>query len=152
MLVSNKILSSENKHYKYFICYFLHNDHKFKPLHIVLKSYDGQNIWMYFMIENNDLLEKYNTIWEKSALISKNNLVASLSTIKDFLKIKIKSHGDEVTKFYDKEIAKVDSNHTYLAVISLDSALKKFENCYPQRLLKECKYIEKNIISNQAYY
>ena len=41
------------------------NDHKFKPLHIVLKSYDRQNIWMYFMIENNDLLEKYNTIWDK---------------------------------------------------------------------------------------
>ena len=61
----------------------------------------------------------------KSALISKNNLEVSLSTIKDFLKTKVKSHGDEVTKFYDKEIAKVDSNHTCLAVISLDSALKK---------------------------
>ena len=42
-----------------------------KPLHIVLtktsayvKSYDGQNKWMYFFIENNDLLEKYNTIWD----------------------------------------------------------------------------------------
>ena len=27
--------------------------------------------------------------------------------------------------FYDNKIPKVDSNHTYLAVISLDSALKK---------------------------
>ena len=27
--------------------------------------------------------------------------------------------------FYDKEIPKLDSNHTCLAVISLDSALKK---------------------------
>ena len=44
---------------------------------------------------------------------------------KTFLQTIIKSHGDEVTDFYDKEIPKVDSNHTCLAVISLDSALKK---------------------------
>ena len=36
-----------------------------------------------------------------------------------------------------------DSNHTCFAVFSLDSALKKFENYYPQVFLKECKYIEK---------
>ena len=41
------------------------------------------------------------------------------------MKTKIKSHSDEVTDFYDKEIPKVESNHTCLAVISLDSALKK---------------------------
>ena len=43
---------------------------------------------------------------------------------KKFLKIKIKFHGDEGTDFYDKEIPKVASNHTCLAVFSLDSALK----------------------------
>ena len=26
------------------------------------KSYNGQTKWMYFLIEDNDLLEKYNTI------------------------------------------------------------------------------------------
>ena len=59
------------------------------------------------------------------------------------LKTKIKSHGDEVTDFYDKEIPKVDSNHTFLYVISLDSVLKKDENNYPQVFLRECKYIKK---------
>ena len=29
------------------------------------KSYDGQTKWMYFLIENDDLLENYNTIWDK---------------------------------------------------------------------------------------
>ena len=55
------------------------------------------------------------------------------------MKTKIKSHGDEVTDFYDKKIPKVDSSHTWLAVISLDSALKKDDNYYPQVLLNECK-------------
>ena len=43
-----------------------------KPLHIMLlktntyvKSYDGQTKWMYFLIEDDDLLEKYNTISDR---------------------------------------------------------------------------------------
>ena len=38
---------------------------------------------MYFLIEDDDLLEKYNTIWAKvSADIKKKNLTANLSIIK----------------------------------------------------------------------
>ena len=59
------------------------------------------------------------------------------------MKTKIKCYGDEVTDFYDKEIPKVDSNRTRLAVISLHSPLNKD---YPQVFLKECKYIEKKVI------
>ena len=61
------------------------------------------------------------------------------------MKTNIKSHGEEVTDFYHKDIPKVDSNRTCLAVISLDSALKRDESYYPQVFLKECKYIEKKV-------
>ena len=60
----------------------------------------------------------------------------------------MKSHGNEVTDFYDKKNSKVDSNHTCLAVISLDFALKKDGNYYLEVFLKECKYIEKKVIRN----
>ena len=40
----------------------------------------------------------------------------------------------------------MDSNHICLAVISLQSVLKKDENYYPQVFLKECKYIEKKVV------
>ena len=47
-------------------------DYKIKSLNIILpktsaytNSYDGQTKWMYFLIENNDSLNKYNTIWNK---------------------------------------------------------------------------------------
>ena len=57
------------KNYKYFIDY-LYNDNKVKSLHIMLpktsayvKSYDRQTKWIYFLIEDDDLLE--NTIWDK---------------------------------------------------------------------------------------
>ena len=65
---------------------------------------------------------------------------------KKSLKTKIKSDGDEVTDFYSKEIPKVNFNHSCLATISLDSFLKKDENCHPAVSLKECKYIETKVI------
>ena len=51
---------------------------------------------------------------------------------KEFLKTKIKSHGDEVTDFYEKKVPQANSNHACSAVINLDSGLKKDENYYPQ--------------------
>ena len=64
------------------------------------------------------------------------------------MKSKIKSRCDEVTDFYNKKNPKADSNHTCLTVTNLDSALKKDENYYPQLLLKDCKHIEKKLISH----
>ena len=64
------------------------------------------------------------------------------------MKIKIKSSGDEVINFCDKEIPKMESIYTYLAVISMDSVLKGDENYYPQVFLKECKYINKKVIGH----
>ena len=29
------------------------------------KSYDGEIKWIYFLIEDDELLEKYETIWDK---------------------------------------------------------------------------------------
>ena len=133
VLVSNKIYFCE-KNYKYFIDY-LYNDHKVKPLHIMLpktrayvKSCDGQTKWMYFLIEDDELLEKYNTIRDKSSADNKKEFDSKPAHNKELLKNKIKSDGDKVSDFYDKKVSKVDSNHTYLTVIGLDLALKEDQN------------------------
>ena len=51
-------------------------------------------------------------------------------------------------------MSKLDSNHTFLAIISLDSALKKDDNYYLQVFLKECKYSEENVVRhiNDYFY
>ena len=65
----------------------------------------------------------------------------------------MKSYGDEVMDFYDKGIPKLHSNHTCWVVISQilslirHSALKEDENYYLQLFLKECKCIEKEVIT-----
>ena len=107
-----------------------------------LKSYDGQTKWMYFLIDDDDLLKKYNTVWDKVSAYIKKEFDSEPVYNKEFLETEIKSHGNEVTDFYDKKIVKVDSNHTCFAIISLDSAFKKDHNYYPQEFLKECKYTE----------
>ena len=67
----------------------MYNGDKVKSLSIMLpkistfvKSYDGQTKWMYFLIEDDDLSEKYKTIWNKVSADIKSNLIASLSIIK----------------------------------------------------------------------
>ena len=71
------------------------NDHKVKLLHLRLpkiiayvKSYDGQTKCIYFLIDDDDLLEKYKTILDKVSSDIKKNLKVSLSTIKIFWKPK----------------------------------------------------------------
>ena len=122
----------------------------FKPLHIMLpkmsayvRCYDGETRWMYFFIEDDKLLETYNNIWNKVSNSIKKELDWKAIYNKKFLKTKIRSYGDEARDFHDKEATKVGSKYTCLAVISLDSFLKRDENYYPQVFLKECKYIEK---------
>ena len=51
---------------------YLHNNDKVKPLNIMLpktstyvKNYERQTKWIYFLIKDDELLEKYNTIWDK---------------------------------------------------------------------------------------
>ena len=106
----------------------MYNGKKVKPLNITLpktsadvKSYDGETKWSYFFIDDDDLLKKYNAIWNK----------VSADIEKEF----------DSEPVYNKEF--LGSNHTCLAVISLDSALKKNDNYYPQVFSEECKYIEK---------
>ena len=101
---------------------------------------------MYFLIEDDDSLEKFNTIWNKISADIKKEFDKKSFYKKEHLKTKIKSLDDEITDFYDKKFPKVDSSDTCLAVISLGSALKKNDNYYLPLFLKNCKYIEKKVI------
>ena len=100
----------------------------------------------YIFLIQDDLLKKINTIWDKIIADIEKECDSEHFYTKEFLKTKIKSHGDEVTDFYDKKIPKVESNHTCLAVLTLDSAFRKQDSYYLQVFLKECKYIEKKVM------
>ena len=47
-----------------------------------VKRFDGQTKWMHFLIEDDDLSEKYNTIWDKVSGDIKKKLIKTLFVIK----------------------------------------------------------------------
>ena len=65
----------------------------------------------------------------QSAIILRKNLIANRFTVR-FPKTK-KSYGDEATDFHKKEMQKIGSYDTCLAVTLIDFVLKNDENCYP---------------------
>ena len=79
---------------------------------VYVKSYDGQTKFMYFFIEDDGVLEKYNTIWDKFSANINKEFDSEPVYNKLILKTKIKSHGNKFINFYDKKIPKLDSNHT----------------------------------------
>ena len=84
----------------------MYNDNKVKPLNTMLpktnaylKRYDGKTKWIWFLIEDDDLLEKYYTIWDKVSADIKKEFDSKTVYNKNYLITKIKSNGDEVTDF-----------------------------------------------------
>ena len=71
----------------------------------------GKTNGCIFWLKRMLIRKKYNTIWDKFSADIKKEFDSEPVYNKTFLKNKIKSYGDEVTDFYDKEIPKVKSNH-----------------------------------------
>ena len=114
-----------------------------------VKSYDsGANKWMSFLIENEQLIEKYN-ILNKISNSMKTEFHSKSIYNKKPLKTKINTYGNKAKDFPDKEILKVGSNYTSLAVILINFILRKEKIYYPQMFLKECKYFEKEKMVNR---
>ena len=57
-----------------------------------------------FFIEDDDLLEKYNIIWDKVSVIIKKELYGKPVYNRNFSKTKIKPQGNKVTNFSDEKL------------------------------------------------
>ena len=95
---------------------------------------------MSFLIKDNELLEKYNEIWEKAKDSLKREFDSKPVYNKKYLKAKIKSYFGKSTQ--NNKIPKA-SQYVCLSIISLDSVFRAGKNYYPQVYLEECKYVVK---------
>ena len=92
-----------------------YDDCKTKPLNDapksehLLKSYDGETKWMNFLIKNDDLLKKYNDIWNKVSNSIKKEVDCEPIYNKMFLETKIKSYGNEDTDFNSTKKVLIDN-------------------------------------------
>ena len=99
--------------------------------------------YMSLFIKDDDLLEKYNEIWEKVKNNMKNEFHSEPIYNKNHIKIKIKSYNEKInTNFHNNKIPKGGSQCIYLSVILIDSIFIKGKNYYP-RVFLQCKILLK---------
>ena len=96
---------------------------------------------MSFVIKDDDVLDKYNEIWDK--IKGKLNIKFHSMPVYDgkYLKAKVREFNGLIkTNFFDDKIPKENMHYTCIAYITIDSVMRMERKNYPQVYLEECKY------------
>ena len=81
--------------------------------------------YISFLIKGNELLEKYNEIWQKVKDSLKKEFYSESVYNKKYLKAEIKSYNRKInTNFHDNKIPKEGFQFFCLSVILIDSVFK----------------------------
>ena len=101
---------------------------------------------MSFVIKDDDVLDKYNEIWDK--IKGKLNIKFHSMPVYDekYIKAKVREFNGLIkTNFLGDEIPKESMHYACIACITIDSVMRMEKNNYPQVYLEECKYKIKKI-------
>ena len=150
IVVSDKFKHSDDG-FKYFIGY--KEGEIVKPLCIILPQMSGYIKYfenggknMSFLIKNDRVLNKYNTIWDK--IKETLNIKFHSMPVYDekYIKAKVREFNGVIkTNFLGDEIPKENVHYACIACITIDSVMKMEKKNYPQVYLEECKYKIKKI-------
>ena len=111
---------------------------------------------MSFKVSDKKLLKKYSKIWEivSNLLNTKFDSEPIYGDNDKYINTKIKLYyGHKInTIFQGKKILKENVSYKCLSLIVLDRLIGPNKKCYPQFLLKECKYEIKKEQNGKLYY
>ena len=150
IVVSDKFKHSDDG-FKYFIGY--KEGEIVKPLCIILPQMSGYIKYfenggknMSFVIKDDDVLDKYNEIWDKI----KETLSIKFHSMpvydEKYIKAKVREFNGVIkTNFLGDEVPKENEHYTCIACITIDSVMRMEKKNYPQVYLEECKYRIKKI-------
>ena len=151
ILISDKCKHSDDG-FKYFIGY--KKGEIVKPLCIILlqmtgyiKYFENRRKNMSFMVKNDDVLDKYNEIWDKIKVKLGIKFHSTPVFDEKYIKAKVREFNGVIkTNFLGDEVPKENVHYTCITCITIDSVMimKKKKN-YPQVYLEECKYKIKKI-------
>ena len=144
------VISGKFKHsdegFKYFIGY--KKDEIVRPLCIILPQMNGYIKYFEngskntsFFIKDDDVLYKYNEIWDK--IKEKLNIKFHSEPIYDkkYIKAKVREYDSVIkTNFLGNKVPKENMRYTCIACLTIDSVVRKNKKNYPQVYLEECKY------------
>ena len=133
--------------YKY-ICGYLNND-TIQPLCVILpqmngyvKYFDDGGKNMSFVMDDEEIYEKYNEIWEVVRKLLKVDFTVGPVRDDKYLVAKLKIF-DRInrTTFNNNNAIPIERNHYIcISAIDIDSVLKTDKRVYPQAYLEQCKY------------
>ena len=145
IVVSDKFKHSDDG-FKYFIGY--KEGEIVKPLCIILpqmtgyiKYFENGGKNMSFVIKDDDVLDKYNEIWDKI----KETLSIKFHSMpvydEKYMKAKARGFNGVIkTNFLGDKIPKESMHYTCIACITIDSVMRMEKKNYLQVYLEECKY------------
>ena len=150
IVVSDKFKHSDDG-FKYFIGY--KEGEIVKPLCIILpqmtgyiKYFENGGKNMSFVIKDDDVLDKYNEIWDK--IKEKLNIKFHNTPVHDetYIKAKVREFDGVIkTNFLGGKVPKENMHYTCMACITIGSVIKTEKKNYVQVYLEECKYKIKKI-------
>ena len=123
--------------FKYFIGY--KEGEIVKPLCIILpqmtgyiKCFENGGKNMSFVIKENDVLDKYNEIWDRI----KNTLNIKFQSIavydEQYIKAKVRAFNDEIKlNFLSDEVPKENEHYTCIACITIHCVMRMEKKNYP---------------------
>ena len=137
--------------FKYFIGY--KKDEIVKPLCIILPQISGHIKYfenggknMSFVIKDNMCLDKHNEIWDKIKETLSIKFHSMSVYDEKYIKAKIREFNSVIkTNFLGDEILKENVHYTFIAYITIDSAMRMKKMNYLQVYLEKCKYKIKKI-------
>ena len=141
IVVSNKV-SFRKKGFKYFIGY--KDAKKVRPSSIFLPNMSAyrrdfdKTKYNSFLINDDELLKKYNEIWEKVKNSIKKEFGSEPVYNEKYQKTKIKSYNGKInTNFHNSKIPKKSPKFICLSESLIDSVFRTSKSYYPQVLLEE---------------
>ena len=145
IVVSDKFKHSDDG-FKYFIGY--KEGEIVKLLCIILsqmtgyiKYFENRGKNMSFVIKDDDVLNKYNEIWDKIKETLSIKFHSMPAYDEKYIKAKVREfNGGIKTNFLADKIPKESMHYTYIACITIDSVMRMEKKNYPQVYLEECKY------------
>ena len=99
----------------------------------------GKN--MSFVVKDDDVLDKYNEIWDKIKMDLNKKLHSMPVHDEKYIKAKVREFNGVIkANFLGDEIQKVGMHYTCIACININSIMTMEKKNYPQIYLEECKY------------
>ena len=105
-----------------------------------IKHFENNGKNMSFMVKDDDVLDKYNELWDK--IKEKLNMKFHSMPVynETFIKAKVREFDSVIkTNFLDGKVPKENMHYKCSGCITIDSVMRMEKKNYPQDYLEDCK-------------